>query len=215
MKRLGVSLGAELHTWLPRVLIRILEAGGHVRGRGVPRAPLRPRVPSSAFVSPSSALRNLRNFLVISPVSADTTISRKRLPDASSLCSGSQASRGRDLVCHAHSCIPVSDTVSTCSVRSQVVELFSSVQATSTYRTDHDKQLPKRGLLCNSFSPWGLLCLSYAAVSIEDEEGGTQSQHINPLPGQLRYSGLGDEAGESFSWIELWDSAAGSSFLIA
>lgn len=166
-------------------------------------------MPSSAFVSPSSALRNLRNFLVISPVSADTTISRKRLPDASSLCSGSQASRGRDLVCHAHSCIPVSDTVSMCGVRSQVV------QATSTYRTDHDKQLPKRGLLCNSFSPWGLLCLSYAAVSIEDEEGGTQSQHINPLPGQLRYSGLGDEAGESFSWIELWDSAAGSSFLIA
>lgn len=174
-------------------------------GGGRARAPLRPRVPSSAFVSPSSALRNLRNFLVISAVSADTTISRKRLPDASSLCSGSQASRGRDLICHAHSCIPVSDTVSTCGVRSQVVELFSSVQATSTYRTDHDEHLLQRGLLC----------LSYAAVSIEGEEGGTRSQHIKPLPGQLRYSGLSDEAGESFSWIELWDSAAGSSFLIA
>lgn len=178
-------------------------------GGGRARAPLRPRVPSSAFVSPSSALHNLRNFLVISAVSADTTISRKRLPDASSLCSGSQASRGRDLVCHAHSCIPVSDTVSTCGVKYQVV------QATSTYRTDHDEHLLQRGLLCNSFSPWGLLCLSYAAVSIEGEEGGTRSQHIKPLPGQLRYSGLGDEAGESFSWIELWDSAAGSSFLIA
>lgn len=174
-------------------------------GGGRARAPLRPRVPSSAFVSPSSALRNLRNFLVISAVSADTTISRKRLLDASSLCSGSQASRGRDLVCHAHSCILVSDTVSTCSVRSQVVELFSSVQATSTYRTDHDEHLLQRGLLC----------LSYAAVSIEGEEGGTRSQHIKPLPGQLCYSGLSDEAGESFSWIELWDSAAGSSFLIA